>query len=108
MLNHILLEVFCLKETDQNADKPLPEYCTAKDCPSYECLLRKCPFLDFTSCENSLCYINEKSEMEAGILFGGDMESGGDRTQNLNLWKGISIDAVNRAYETYMRQKKDR
>ena len=106
MINHVLLEIFCMKDTDYNADKSLPEYCIAPDSPSYECLFRKCPYLDFTSCENALCYINDKSEMEAGILFGGDMESNGDNSQNLNLWKSISIDAVNASYQSYMRQKK--
>ena len=105
MINHILLEVFCMKNTDFNVDKPLPEYCVEQDCPSYECLRRKCPFLDFTSCENALCYVNEKAEVEEGILFGGDMETEGDNTQNLERWKQISTDAVNRSYETYMRQK---
>jgi release factor glutamine methyltransferase len=51
---------------------------------------------------------SEKAEMEAGVLFGGDMESEGDNTQNLNLWKSISVDVVNVAYEEYMRQKQDK
>lgn len=108
MLNHILLEVFCLKDADENASKPLPEYCAAHNAPSYACLRRKCPYLDFTSCENTLCYINERSEMETGISFGGDMECEGDNTQNLKCWKSMSIDAVNASYEKYMRQKKER
>jgi hypothetical protein len=99
------LEVFCLKAAEENEGKPLPEYCNAPKVPSYECLRRKCPYLDFTSCENTLCYINERSEIETGILFGGDMECEGDNTQNLNIWKTISIDAVNASYEKYMRQK---
>lgn len=106
MINHVLLEIFCMKDADYNTDKPLPEYCTAQNAPSYECLFRNCPYLAFTSCENTLCYINEKAEMEEGILFGGDMETDGDNTQNLELWKQISLDAVNASYESYMRQRK--
>lgn len=105
MINHILLEVYCLKNTDFNVKKPLPEYCANADCPSYECLRRKCPFLDFTSCENTLCYINQKAEMEKGIIFGGDMETDGDNAQNIKYWKQISADTIIAAYEDYMRQK---
>ncbi|MBE6949075.1 MAG: hypothetical protein E7456_04440 [Ruminococcaceae bacterium] len=105
MINHILLEVFCLKNADFNVNKPLPKYCANADCPSYECIRRKCPFLDFTSCENTLCYINEKSEMEEGILFGGDMESDGDNKHNIERWKQISFNAIIASYEEYMRQK---
>ena len=105
MINHILLEVFCLKNTDYNVEKALPEYCSEPDCPSYDCLRRKCPFLDFTSCENTLCYINEKSEMEEGVLFGGDMEIDGDNTYNIERWKRISTDSVLSSYEEYIREK---
>jgi hypothetical protein len=108
LLYHVLLEIFCLKNTDQNQDKDLPEFCPEVCVPGYHCLQHQCPFLAFTSCENTLCYINEKAEMEAGVLFGGDMESEGDNTQNLNLWKSISVDAINVAYEEYMRQKQDK
>ena len=94
-----------MKDTDYNSEKPLPEFCVEQDSPSYECLRRNCPFLDFTSCENTLCYINEKAEMEEGVLFGGDMETDGDNTRNLECWKRISVDAINTSYETYMRQK---
>lgn len=105
-MNHIFLEVFCMKDADCNTNKPLPEFCTERGNPSYECLRSNCPFFDFTSCENTLCYINEKAEMETGILFGGDMETDGDNTQNLELWKRISVDAVNASYQAYMRQRK--
>ena len=105
MLNHVLLEIFCLKETYDNHSKPLPPFCPAADTPGYHCLYHRCPFLDFTSCENTLCYINENAEMEEGILFGGEMESAGHEPEELELWKHISVDAVNRAYETYMQQR---
>ena len=105
MISHILLEVVCLKNTDYNTEKALPEYCSEPDCPSYDCLRMKCPFVDFTSCENTLCYINEKSEMEEGILFGGDMEVDGDNTSNLERWKHISTNAVLSSYEKYMRDR---
>ncbi len=105
MIKHILLEVFCLKNTDHNAEKALPEYCSEPGCLSFDCLRRKCPFVDFTGCENTLCYINEKSEMEEGILFGGDMEIDGDNTDNIERWKRISTNAVLSSYEEYMRAK---
>ena len=105
MLNHVLLEIFCLKDTDYNQDKDLPEFCPEVRAPGYHCLQYRCPFLDFTSCENTLCYINHKAEMDVGILFGGDMESSENNAEELKLWKDISVDAVNRAYETYMKQR---
>lgn len=105
MLNHVLLEIFCLKDTDRNQDKDLPEFCPEVCVPGYHCLQHRCPFLDFTSCENTLCYINEKSEMEAGFLFGGDMKISENSSEELNLWKSISVDAVNGAYEAYMKQR---
>ena len=43
--------------------------------------------------------------MEAGILFGGDMESDGDNKHNIERWKQISFNAIIASYEEYMRQK---
>ena len=106
MFNHILLEVFCLKDTDEHAEKARPEYCKSEENnPSYACLLHGCPFHAFTSCENTLCYINERSEVEEGVLFGGEMESKDDNAECLKRWKKISVEAVKAAYEEYMRQK---
>ena len=112
--NHVLLEVFCLKNIDANVCKPRPEFCTAAEDPEYPgdwepgygCLFHKCPFVDFTSCENTLCYINEKSEMEHGILFGGDMGCEDD-TAGIERWKKMSIDAVERTYQEFMKSKED-
>ena len=110
-INHILLEVFCLKNIDSNVSKPRPEFCTAEEDPEYPgdlepgygCLANKCPFIDFTTCEHTLCYINEKSEMEYGILFGGDM-GGVDDTARIERWKNMSVEAVDQTYDEFIRQ----
>lgn len=103
MLNHVLLELFCLKETDENVNKNRPSYCNSADNnPSYACLKYDCPYLAFTSCENTLCYINELSEMEDGILFGGEMVKDGNIDVLLKRWKEISLEKIQDAYSQYM------
>ena len=105
MLNHVLLEVFCFKNTDANADTPCPEFCRNKGkYASYHCLVNRCPYLDFTSCENTLCYIGHESDMERGILFGGDMEAG-NPSVGIEQWREISIGKINEAYEQFMEMK---
>ena len=105
MLNHVLLEVFCLKDTDRFAQEPIPA-----DCPSggayasYRCLRKKCKYLDFTSCEDTLCYIGPESDMQHGILFGGNMEDG-DPAVGVDQWREIAITKINEAYEQFMEKK---
>lgn len=106
-INHVLLEVFCLKNTDENVSKLLPEFCTAVEGPEYpsdlepgySCLANRCPFMDFTTCEHTLCYINKKSEMEHGILF--DYENYPDEVE---CWKQASVEAVERTYQEFMKE----
>ena len=108
-INHVLLEIWCNKNLDWNSNdtKPFPEFCKNRgEYASYDCLFHKCPFVDFTSCENTLCYINENSEMEQGILFGGDM-GGEDDTAGIERWKNMSIDAIERTYQEFMESKED-
>ena len=113
-INHVLLELWCLKKIDEHAHKPYPPFCTGAADPNYpddrepnfNCLRCKCPFVDFTTCEDTFCYINEKSEMEHGILFGGDM-GGEDDTAGIERWKNMSIDAVERTYQEFMKSKDD-
>ena len=62
--------------------------------------------MDFTSCENVLCYVNERSEVEEGVFFGGEMMKAGDDARLLELWKKISLEKIERAYEAYMEQRK--
>ena len=44
--------------------------------------------------------------MEYGILFGGDM-GGVDDTAGIERWKIMSIDAVERTYQEFMKSKDD-
>lgn len=105
MLNHVLLEVFCLKNTDANVDAPRPDFCQNKgEYVSYHCLFNKCPYASFTSCENTLCYIGPDSSMEEGILFGGDMEEG-NADVGVDQWREIAIAKINEAYEEFMKLK---
>lgn len=87
-INHIFLEVYCLCNTDENRRKVRPEYCPGKEkeepIPGYQCLFHDCPFLDFTSCENTACFINEHSEMDYGIIFDSELEQ-----EKLGLLKQI-------------------
>ena len=74
--------------------------------PGFWCLWNSCPYMDFTSCENGLCYVNERSEVEEGVFFGGEMMKAGDDARLLELWKKISLEKIERAYEAYMEQRK--
>ena len=109
-INHVLLELWCLKKIDEHAHKPYPAFCTGTAAPDYpddrepnfNCLRCKCPFVDFTTCEDTFCYINEKSEMEHGILF--DYESYPDK---VGRWKQMSVEAVDRTYDELMKDVKE-
>lgn len=100
MVNHILLEVFCTKDDDKSL-----EFCDSKKCiPNYECLLKKCPFLSFTSHENSLCYTDENSEVVNIITLGGEMLTPASHNADVKtLWKEICSTKINEAYQDYMR-----
>ena len=103
MLNHILLELYCLQDIDTNANADRPQYCQSADnCPSYACLMNGCPYLDFTTCENTLCYINEASEMEEGISLGAEMVKDGAFDASLKRWRDISLKKILEAYKQYM------
>lgn len=98
MLNHLLLEVYCTKDYDENVGKDKPSYCCSDNfLPTYNCLFNKCPFVTFTSHENALCYINENSEAEKIIAL--------DEEDNLNLWKEISLKKIDEAYDCFMKSK---
>lgn len=98
MFNHVLLEVYCTKNYDENLPKNKPEFCCSDNCtPNYNCLLNKCTSVAFTSHENALCYVNENSETEKIISLGEE--------DNLQLWKGISLKKIDEAYECFMRAK---
>lgn len=104
MINRILLELYCLKDADSNSELDRPQYCqSAINKPSYFCLLKNCPFLDYTTCENTLCYINEESEMEEGISLGGEMLNGDDFDHLIKRWKECSLNAIDDAYERHMK-----
>ena len=105
MLNHVLLEVVCLKNTDQHANEPLPAGCKTRGAyANYDCLCTRCKYLDFTSCEDTLCYIGSQSDMEHGILYGGDMEEGNPNV-GAAQWREIAIAKINEAYDAFMEKK---
>ena len=102
MFTHILLEVYCTKQMGNNIKMELPKYCKSVGKPHYYCLSEKCPYVSFTSHENSLCYINELSEAEEVISFGGDMEINNiSKQEAISIWKDIAIKKINEAYEKY-------
>lgn len=97
MLNHILLEVYCTKNCDENIAKEKPIFCSGEFVARYNCLLNKCPFFAFTSHENALCYINENSEAEEIISLGEE--------DDLLLWKEISKKKIEEAYNCFTKSK---
>ena len=105
MINHVLLEVFCRKNWEKNAEAPYPEFCRNEGkYASYHCLFNRCPYLDFTSCADALCYIGPESDMMKGIVFGGEMEEG-DSDVGVEQWREIAIAKIQEAYDRYMEMK---
>lgn len=99
MLNHLLLEVFCLKE---NENVPY-DCCSENRIPKYECLRRKCPYIAFTSCENAFCYADEYAEANEVISLGGEMLSNTVDLQTARkIWQEICNQKIVEAYEVYM------
>lgn len=105
MINHILLEVFCRKEFEEFSTEPYPVFCHTKgQCPTIDCLFRKCKYIDFTSCEDTLCYIGGESHEVYGISYGGDMEEGSSNI-GVDEWQEIAISKVKEAYLQFMERK---
>lgn len=104
MFNHILLEVYCLRDENEK----IPLFCES-DCmnPGYYCLCNHCVHMAYTSHENALCYVNEKSVAEEIIALGGDMMPESLKECDCaEKWKEIAIGKVNEAYEEYMKRLK--
>lgn len=103
MYTHILLEVYCEWENKKELDMcDLPCGEKSENLPTYQCLFNRCPYVAFTSCENTLCYIGKNSEAEELISFGGEM---GDTDLEISEWEKICADKINEAYDEYMRRK---
>jgi hypothetical protein len=85
-----------------------PNYCESpENIPGYFCLENRCPHMTFSSHENALCYVGEKSVVEEIISFGGEMiEETDDEIQLLDKWKEISMSKLNEAYEEFMKYKR--
>ena len=105
-MNHILLECYCLKETERYAGEKSPAFCAGKKEPTYDCLKHRCKYLDFTSCENTLCYIDDAAEMAYGIIFGGEMTSHGEENGDIARWRNTAIEKIDEAYDVYMKERK--
>ena len=103
-MNQILLEIFCLKHTDDHINAPFPSFCCSKEGnPTSNCLLNGCKYLDFTTCENTLCYIGENSDVEYGISFGGEMVAGSKcESQLKEKWQSTALRKIDEAYGDYM------
>ena len=102
MFNHILLEVYCTKDYDENKGEPTPSYCDSTNyTPHYSCLLNKCPFVTFTSHENALCYINDMSEAKKIISLPSD------KKEDIVLWEKVSCEKIDEAYDNYTSKKSD-
>ena len=103
MHNHILLEMYCLKDTDENKTKEKPKFCVSNNYkPQYNCIFYNCPFVSFTSCENTLCYVNQCSEVETSISLGGDNYT----TKQISLWEQISQKKIDEAFEEFLNRTK--
>lgn len=104
MFTQILLEVYCTKKHNINLSAKKPFFCESEECiPSYNCLLNKCPFVEFTSHENALCYIDNNSEATEIISLGGEMlKNNIDEATAKALWKEIAVKKINEAYEEYL------
>ena len=101
MYNHIMLEVYCLKNLEENSKTENNDSCS--NCiPSYMCFENNCPYVSFTSYENALCYVNQNSICEKTIALGEETFS--DKTL-LHLWKEISLKKINEAYDEFMKKK---
>ncbi len=99
MINHVLLELVCLKSRD---DKTKECYL---DCPTYECLVKRCPFCSFTSHENALCYVNDQGCANHIISLGNEMLSKSiNQNEAKQIWEKIAIEAIERAYDKYMKE----
>ncbi len=104
-INHVLLEVFCRKEL--YPEEPFPSFCPTKGkYAAYPCLFNKCPYVAFTSCEDTLCYIGRASDEVYGISFGGDMEEN-TSAAGVEAWEKISIAKIDEAYEEFMAKKEN-
>ena len=105
MINHILIEAFCLKDIDEHAHEPFPPFCpTEGKYATFQCLSPKCKYVDFTSCENTLCYIGDTSDELYGVTYGGDMEEGNTNI-GLEEWKNISISKIKEAYTLFIEKQ---
>ena len=106
MFKHILLEVYCHKDVGQE----IPSFCESHGIiPGYYCILNHCMHMSFTSHENALCYINEKSTAEEIITLGGEMTPESvNECESIELWRTISVCKINEAYDEYMKQLKIR
>ena len=108
MFNQILLEVYCSKgQEDTSVECPCAQ--TNGEClPTYQCLLNNCRFASFTSHENALCYINDASQADKIMSFGGEMlPEGADEKLAKSLWRKIACDKIEEAYALYMQTIKE-
>lgn len=105
MHNCILLEVYCTNRNLNTQSGTSKCYCSDQ-VPGYGCLHMHCPYISFTSCENSLCYVNDKSVAQEIVSLGGEMVSyPSSTTEEISMWRDIAIKKINEAYNEYMKEK---
>ena len=99
--NHILLEVYCTKSFPENEGLPMPEFCVKTEkAPHISCLLNRCPFCSFTSCENALCYADSDSEAEEILSFG--VPETPEEAAHIEKWKQIACRKIREAHDEYI------
>ena len=59
--SHIPLEVYCSKGLHEESGQASGFYNADDPVPSHECFTNNCPYVSFTSCENTSCYIGRQS-----------------------------------------------
>ena len=98
MYNHIMLEIYCMKNADSKCNN---EAVQCDNVPKYECLENKCPYLAFTSYENCLCYVNQNSICEKSIALGENIID--TQKDSLSMWRNISFKKIDEAYDEFIK-----
>jgi hypothetical protein len=115
-MKHVLVELICLFNTGENAQQGQapPQFCLyGPKKEGFHCLggdgVRPCPHLGYCEAEHELAYAGDKGEVDRDewIGFGGDLQVAGiDDQTALALWRKISTQKINEAYDQYMRETK--
>lgn len=102
MYCHILLEVYCMKNTLGVSEDSHFVGCTNESCiPQYACLEKKCPYAAFTSYEDAMCYANHRAVCEKTVAWNESVFV--EKPELRELWKQIAIKKINEAQEEFLK-----